>query len=221
MDHMESADIISEAYICTIIKPIIDSIRFCHEYSIVHRDLKPENILFQGHGFSTVKLADFGLARIVGDELMTTACGTPAYMAPEILMGLPYTSAVDYWSVGVILFLLLSGKLPFEGDRVEDSIVNREPDFTGPSWKAISEEAKDLCRRLLAKRAEDRIGLGDVLTHPWILRDGMFGSTIKELGEKLCYYNLYKKLASSKRTTVGEIRIAKIRQRLNSIMEIE
>jgi serine/threonine protein kinase len=152
---------------------------------------------------------------------MTTACGTPAYMAPEILLGHPYTSSVDYWSIGVILYLLLSGKLPFEGEAVIEKIKCCEPDFSGPSWKGISPQARDLCRGLLVKDPQRRITVEEVLEHPWVTQAGHFGTYIQELNERLLCYNLYKRLSSSRRTTVGEIRIEMIKKRINSIMEIE
>ena len=74
---------------------------------MVHRDLKPENLLFSSpEPDAIVKISDFGLAKVISDELMTTACGTPGYVAPEILIGKGYDLAVDYWSIGVILYVL-------------------------------------------------------------------------------------------------------------------
>lgn len=79
----------------------------CHSMGVVHRDLKPENLLYTtGEDDAVVKISDFGVAKVISNELMTTACGTPGYVAPEILEGQGYTFAVDYWSIGVILYVL-------------------------------------------------------------------------------------------------------------------
>lgn len=80
----------------------------------MHRDIKPENILWTTNDEEAVlKIADFGFAKMSAEQLMTTACGTPMYFAPEILLGVPYDNGVDYWSLGVITYILLSGKSPF------------------------------------------------------------------------------------------------------------
>lgn len=87
---------------------------------VVHRDLKPENLLYTTtEPDAIVKISDFGLAKVISNDLMTTACGTPGYVAPEILIGHGYDLAVDYWSIGVILYVLLCGYPPFYDDSNE------------------------------------------------------------------------------------------------------
>ena len=100
------------------IKPIIDAIHYCHEMGIVHRDLKPENLLYESKDEgSVIKISDFGLARFVSsDSFATTACGTPGYVAPEIVSGTGYGKEVDFWSIGVIIYILLCGFPPFYED---------------------------------------------------------------------------------------------------------
>lgn len=99
------------------IRPIIDAIRYCHELDIIHRDLKPENLLYDSSSENaTIKISDFGLARFVMGELATTACGTPSYVAPEMLSGKAYGKEVDYWSIGIILYIMLCGFPPFYSD---------------------------------------------------------------------------------------------------------
>lgn len=81
----------------------------CHSMGVVHRDLKPENLLYSSpEPDAVVKISDFGLAKVISNDLMTTACGTPGYVAPEILIGQGYDFSVDYWSIGVILYVLYS-----------------------------------------------------------------------------------------------------------------
>ena len=93
--------------------PLFDAVFYCHDLGIIHRDIKPENLLFDSKDLkiATVKITDFGLARrITLDELATTTCGTPGYVAPEILRKTQYDYRCDYWSLGVVMFILLSGK---------------------------------------------------------------------------------------------------------------
>ena len=95
---------------------LFDSVLYCHANGIVHRDLKPENLLLSSSELSraTIKIADFGLACFTtADEPLRKIAGTPGYIAPEIISCKPYDSRCDYWSLGVIMFLLLSGELPF------------------------------------------------------------------------------------------------------------
>jgi len=88
---------------------------------IAHRDLKPENLLYATKDpGSVLKISDFGLARFVNNEVMTTQCGTPGYVAPEIIEGKGYGSAIDYWSVGVILYIMLCGYPPFYSENNDE-----------------------------------------------------------------------------------------------------
>jgi calcium/calmodulin-dependent protein kinase I len=97
-------------------KSIIDAISYCHQKGIAHRDIKPENLLLSNKdiGIASLKIADFGLARLLEENsLASTTCGTPGYVAPEVLMQRPYGKSCDYWSIGVVAFILLSGTPPF------------------------------------------------------------------------------------------------------------
>jgi calcium/calmodulin-dependent protein kinase I len=97
------------------VKKLADALRYCHELGIVHRDLKPENLLYADETEDAeIKIADFGLAKLLNQShVMATACGTPGYVAPEILEGKAYTEKVDCWSLGVILYIILCGFPPF------------------------------------------------------------------------------------------------------------
>lgn len=97
-------------------RSIIDAIAYCHTKGICHRDIKPENLLLSSKelGIASLKIADFGLARLLDENtLASTTCGTPGYVAPEVLEQKPYGKACDYWSIGVVTFILLSGTPPF------------------------------------------------------------------------------------------------------------
>lgn len=143
--------------------PIFDALIYCHKLGIVHRDIKPENLLFSTKDPATaiIKVSDFGLARFVeGDAFATTTCGTPGYVAPEILSEKPYKETCDYWSVGVVLFILLSGEPPFfDEDNFElfEKIKNGQYSMANPIWDHVSEEAKDLIRKLLVVEPTKRL----------------------------------------------------------------
>ncbi|ETN38950.1 uncharacterized protein HMPREF1541_06992 [Cyphellophora europaea CBS 101466] len=153
--------------------------KYLHERNIVHRDIKPENILLTDKHLS-VKLADFGLAKIIGEESFTTTlCGTPSYVAPEILQNTKhrkYTRAVDVWSLGVVLYICLCGFPPFS-----DELYSRENpytmaqqikmgrfDYPSPYWDSVGDPALDLIDRMLTVDADKRISIDDCLEHPWI-----------------------------------------------------
>ena len=106
-------------------------------------------------------MSDFGLARFIDDErLATTTCGTPGYVAPEILKQRPYGESCDFWSVGVVLFILLSGTPPFYDDdtfALFEKIKKCRYNFDAPSWASISNEAKDFISKILVADPEARM----------------------------------------------------------------
>ncbi|XP_074140691.1 serine/threonine-protein kinase DCLK3 [Sminthopsis crassicaudata] len=149
-----------------------------HDHRIVHRDLKPENLLVQRNAdrSTTLKLTDFGLAKHVVKPIFTV-CGTPTYVAPEILSEKGYGLEVDMWAAGVILYILLCGFPPFRSqDRDQEelfAIIQRGHfDFLSPYWDNISEAAKDLVRQLLVVDPKKRYTAHQVLEHPWIKAGG-------------------------------------------------
>ena len=106
-DRIVEKENYSEREAAETVRPIVDAIRYCHNLGIIHRDLKPENLLYAtSQEGSIIKITDFGLARFVDNELATTACGTPNYVAPEIIAGKGYGKEVDIWSVGVIIYIM-------------------------------------------------------------------------------------------------------------------
>ncbi|XP_045056122.2 serine/threonine-protein kinase DCLK3 isoform X2 [Desmodus rotundus] len=153
-----------------------------HDQNIVHRDLKPENLLVQRNEdkSTTLKLADFGLAKHVARPVFTV-CGTPTYVAPEILSEKGYGLEVDMWAAGVILYILLCGFPPFRSlDRDQDELFNiiqlGHFEFLAPYWDNISEAAKDLVSRLLVVDPKKRYTAHQVLKHPWIEAAGEPGT---------------------------------------------
>lgn len=150
-----------------------------HERNIVHRDIKPENILLVDKNLS-VKLADFGLAKIIGEESFTTTlCGTPSYVAPEILKtsnNRRYTRAVDVWSLGVVLYICLCGFPPFSDElytqdnpyTLAQQILAGRFDYPSPYWDSVGDPALDLIDRMLTVDVENRISIDECLMHPWL-----------------------------------------------------
>jgi calcium/calmodulin-dependent protein kinase I len=126
--------------------PIFDAVIYCHERGIVHRDIKPENLLLTKKDVdqAIVKISDFGLARYIDptqNALATTTCGTPGYVAPEVLIKKPYDHRCDYWSLAVVMFIMLSGTPPFyHEDNFElfELIKQGQFNFDAPAWAQIS-----------------------------------------------------------------------------------
>lgn len=153
-DRIVEKEAYTEAEAVETIRPIIDALHYCHEMGIIHRDLKPENLLYETKDDgSIVKIGDFGLARFVTPgSYATTACGTPGYVAPEIIRGEKYGKEVDFWSIGIIIYILLCGFPPFYDDdnaALFEAIKKCEYTFPSPYWDNISDEAKNCIQGLL------------------------------------------------------------------------
>jgi len=161
----------SEKDTSNITRQIISAIDYLHSKGIAHRDLKPENLLSVGTGdHEIIKVADFGLSKNFGDEKMMTSCGSPGYVAPEVLECETYDKAVDMWSIGVILYILLVGYPPFYADNdpaLFKKIMACDYDF-GEGWYVISTTAKDLVKNLLVKDPKKRLTAAQSLNHPFI-----------------------------------------------------
>ncbi|KAK6081843.1 CAMK rad53 protein kinase [Seiridium cupressi] len=158
---------------------LFQGIKYLHDRNIVHRDIKPENILVVDKEMR-VKLADFGLAKIIGEESFTTTlCGTPSYVAPEILAEgrhRKYTNAVDIWSLGVVLYICLCGFPPFSDElytkefpyTLSQQIRSGRFDYPSPYWDSVGDPALDLIDRMLVVEPEKRYTVDECLSHPWI-----------------------------------------------------
>jgi calcium/calmodulin-dependent protein kinase I len=138
-------------------------------------------------------LADFGLATMLKpNQLMTVACGTPGYVAPEILCGTAYGKEVDIWSVGVILYILLCGFPPFYDDnnkKLFSLIINANFTFPDPYWTDVSEEAKDLVSKLLVVDPKKRLTAAEILRHPWMVSASTSTVHLAHLQDNLKSYN--------------------------------
>uniref|UniRef100_A0A8D3DP73 Serine/threonine-protein kinase n=1 Tax=Scophthalmus maximus TaxID=52904 RepID=A0A8D3DP73_SCOMX len=154
-----------------LVTQILVALRHLHFKNIVHCDLKPENVLLaSSESFPQVKLCDFGFARIIGEKsFRRSVVGTPAYLAPEVLRNKGYNRSLDMWSVGVIIYVSLSGTFPFNEDEdINDQIQNAAFMYPPHPWKKVSQEAIDLMNNLLQVKMRKRYSVDKTLSHPWL-----------------------------------------------------
>jgi len=177
----------TEAEAAAIMRSLVSAVHFMHKKGIVHRDLKPENLIFKdGTTEDAIKVVDFGFARMVptgdGDGSMKTPCFTLHYAAPEVLRqavqqpgAQGYDKTCDWWSLGVIMYTMLSGRAPFQSqckdDTNEDIIARiKEGNFnmSGPEWVSVSSQAKKIIKGLLTVDASRRLTIDTLLKHEWL-----------------------------------------------------
>ncbi|PWA22623.1 hypothetical protein CCH79_00002319, partial [Gambusia affinis] len=178
-DAITSANRYTERDASGMLYNLANAIKYLHSLNIVHRDIKPENLLVYEHadGSKSLKLGDFGLATVV-DGPLYTVCGTPTYVAPEIIAETGYGLKVDIWAAGVITYILLCGFPPFRGSTEDqealfDQILMGQLEFPLPYWDNVSETAKDLIRSMLEVEVDQRYTALQVLEHPWVTNEGL------------------------------------------------
>ena len=152
---------------------LLEGVQHLHAQGVAHRDLKPQNLLLKSKDDNaTIKLADFGFAcKVHTPQSLTTRCGTPTYVAPEILKNIPYDQSVDMWSVGVILYVLLCGYPPFSDPNqgaLFSKIRTGEWEFVADDWAHVSDDAKDLIRQLLVVDPVRRLTATKALETSWL-----------------------------------------------------
>ncbi|XP_063222839.1 serine/threonine-protein kinase D1 [Bacillus rossius redtenbacheri] len=166
-----------------LITQILVALKHLHNKNIVHCDLKPENVLLSSDSdFPQVKLCDFGFARIIGEKsFRRSVVGTPAYLAPEVLRNKGYNRSLDMWSVGVIVYVSLSGTFPFNEDEdINEQIQNAAFMYPPNPWKEISTDAIDLINNLLQVKQRKRYTVDKSLAHIW-LQDYQTWRDLREL----------------------------------------
>ena len=155
---------------------IANGLKYLHKYGIVHRDLKPDNIMMTEQSEKGIlKIMDFGLSKIVGpNDTLHEGYGTLSYVAPEVLLRTPYNKEIDMWSMGIILYQMLCGKLPFTGNKEEiiaKKIVFEPLEFDEDLWELRSRKVIDLIKKCLEKEPEERITIDEFIKHPWFTKN--------------------------------------------------
>jgi len=177
-DRIGQREAYNEKVARDLCKLFLESVRYCHEdMSVVHCDLKPRNLLLESMDDDiSVKLADFGFAtRVTAPKSITKRCGTPFFVAPEILKKKPYDQSADMWSVGIMIYLLIGGTMPFLGRNQKElftAIIDGHYTFPDQYWENVSFDAKELIRHLLRTNPDERWTARQALESSWIRADG-------------------------------------------------
>ena len=194
----------SEADARDLVVKMLKAMSYCHTHKIAHCDMKPKNLLLMSEdNDSYIKLADFGFAaRCHEPKMLTKQCGTPFFVAPEILMKQPYDQQSDMWSVGCIVFLLLSGTLPFMGRSQKElfrKIVSGKYEFDEEDWTDVSAEARDMVTKLLVLDPDQRLSSKEALKHKWMKasNDRLKRMTLGGTSQRLKTFNARMKLRSA------------------------
>ncbi|NXH64307.1 DAPK2 kinase, partial [Rhabdornis inornatus] len=173
-DFIAEKEMLSEEEAIEFLGQILSGVEYLHARLIAHFDLKPENIMLQEKDVPKpwIKIIDFGLAQQLEDGItFKSLCGTPQYIAPEVINYEPLSPATDMWSIGVITYILLSGLSPFQGETDAETLSNVVAgayEFEERCFSQTSELAKDFIRQLLVKEPQHRMTAAECLVHPWI-----------------------------------------------------
>jgi serine/threonine protein kinase len=175
-DRIKSKQVYKEKTAIICMKNMLEALKYMHENDVVHRDLKPENlILAQKDNDSDLRIADFGLASFIkAGEMLKLRCGSPGYVAPELLDDVGYEKKADIFSAGVIFYVLLTGRPVFRGYNINEILLKNkkcEVEYPQKYWDKISDKAKDLVSRMLEKDPNARISAEEALEHPWFTQD--------------------------------------------------
>lgn len=170
-DRLLTTGTMGEGDVAVVMRKLLLGVSHLHGMGICHRDLKPENFLYVSKDpGAELKIIDFGMSiKVANPNELMTLVGTPYYLAPEVLKG-NYGKECDVWSLGVIMYLLLCGYQPFEGDDMRDiffKIAKGRYEFKGPEWDSVADSAKDLLRKMMTLDPVHRIAIAEVLHHPW------------------------------------------------------
>uniref|UniRef100_A0A0C9RFX1 non-specific serine/threonine protein kinase n=1 Tax=Fopius arisanus TaxID=64838 RepID=A0A0C9RFX1_9HYME len=169
---LDRDEVPEEHQVVRLLRQILDGIAFLHSFNVAHLDIKPQNLVLTGEfPDCDVKLCDFGISRYISHGAdIREILGTPDYVAPEVLNYEPISLATDMWSVGVLLYVLLTGCSPFGGDTKQETFCNISRcrlDFPDDLFEDVSGEARDLMQKLMVKDPSQRLTVTECLEHPW------------------------------------------------------
>jgi serine/threonine protein kinase len=172
LDVLKCESIMDEKKIKTIVKQIAKGLNYLHDYGIIHRDLKPQNILIKDYPPHIVlKIGDFGLSKVMGRNETTSDClGTIYFSSPEVIMNKRYNNKIDVWSLGVILYILLFGEVPFNDNKVNQSDIAKKictAELIIPNTANFSNDLVNLIKGCLDKNYHKRFSIKEVLNHKW------------------------------------------------------
>lgn len=175
-DQIVAKNYYNEKEAAHAVRQVARALAYLEEQGIVHRDVKPENLIYESNDTdANIKLTDFGLAKDISkfntDKPLSDPCGTPGYVAPEILSGVKYGCKVDTWALGVILYIMLCGYPPFYSEDQQElfrAIKDGKYAFDSPYWDEVSDAAKSVVRKLLVLDQDKRLSANQVLQEPWV-----------------------------------------------------
>ncbi|KDO20510.1 CAMK/CAMK1 protein kinase [Saprolegnia parasitica CBS 223.65] len=207
-DRIVEKEFYSEKEARDVIKTLLEAIQYLHDLNVVHRDLKPENILLTSHGDDTsIKIADFGFAKQDFEGKLTDKCGSPDYIAPEILARSFYGKQVDVWSAGIITYILLCGYPPFSGKNntvLFNNIKAGQFEFESPYWDDVSSEAKAFVRRMLVVDPSARATVDMLLNDVWITGD-VSATPLNGVMDELRRFNARRKFKAAVKTVQATV----------------
>lgn len=181
-DRIVQKGVYTEADASHLVKQLLEAVSYIHNLGIIHRDLKPENLLYYDESDeSKIMITDFGLAKDDDNQIQQTACGTPGYVAPEVLKLEAYGKPVDCWAIGVITYILLCGYPPFYSEvdqELYQCIMIADFEYDSPYWDEISKEAKHFVSHLIKLDVKGRYTCEQALKHPWISGDAALNKNI-------------------------------------------
>lgn len=215
-DRICDKTVYTEAEARNLVVTLLKTLNYLHKKNIAHRDLKPENLLLRSKTDDTdIVLADFGFAQVTNGRSLQQVCGTPDYVAPEVLNNHKYDSSCDIWSAGVIVFILLGGYPPFQAKDEHDrdalfSIIKKGKfRFHEKFWKDISAEAKSLVSDMLTVDVSKRPTAETLLKHPWLKLDKAQLDAINIDTAQLKEFNAKRKLRATAKAVVSINRMKK------------
>lgn len=175
-ERIKAKGLYKESDAVKVMRNFLDALKYLAEKNIVHRDLKPENLILANKGDDhDLRIADFGLAQILSEDEKTLylRCGSPGYVAPELLDDRGYDTQADVFSAGVIMYVMLTGRPLFRGNNVTEILEKNKNcilEFPQQYWDKISEDAKNLVQGLLKADPNERLTAAQALQHDWFTK---------------------------------------------------